>query len=197
MCNLDVLRFAAYVFTDSSKEMIWTSEEGYKYKGKYPDVYTGIELLQLFIENGDTAFPSCCLIFIKRETVELNNLRFREGIIHEDNLFHWELMSLSERTAVLNKPLYCRRLRNGSITQTPNWINKIRSMCVSAEEADAFIMFHPQIAGETSNWYFVFFINSIISSWFQMTPQMRASIHTKEYLRRAKLIAKNITSING
>ena len=167
--NLDVLKFVAYMFMEPSRELNWTSGGGYKYKGQYPEIYKGIDALQMFIDNGDASYPSCCLIFSKREIIERNNLRFREGIVNEDNLFHWQLMSLSERVAILNEPLYCRRLRAGSITQTYDWLNRNRSMCISVEDADAFIEAHPEIKGLTTDRYVYFFISSMIENWKSMS----------------------------
>lgn len=188
--NLDVLKFAAYTFTEPSRELTWTSEGGYKYKGRYPGVYKGINMLQMFIDNDDTSYPSCCLILTKREVIEKNKLRFCEGIVHEDNLFHFQLMALSERTAILNEPFYCRRYRQGSITKTDDWLNKTRSMCISAGEADAFVTKHPEIMGKTSAWYVVFFINMMRVYWDKMEPKMRLSIESRNYFERVRPIAK-------
>ena len=180
--NLDVLKFVAYMFMEPSRELNWTSGGGYKYKGQYPEIYKGIDALQMFIDNGDASYPSCCLIFSKREIIERNNLRFREGIVNEDNLFHWQLM--------LNEPLYCRRLRAGSITQTYDWLNRNRSMCISVEDADAFIEAHPEIKGLTTDRYVYFFISSMIENWKSMSREQRRSLENKEYFRRIKSIAK-------
>ena len=188
--NLDVLKFAAYTFSEPSRELTWSSVGGYKYKGSYPGVYRGIDLLQMFIDNDDTYYPSCCLIFTKRSVIEKNGLRFYQGIVHEDNLFHFQLMALSERTAILNEPFYCRRYRQGSITKTYDWLNKTRSMCISAGEADAFVTKHPEIMGKTSSWYVVFFINMMREYWEQMDSMMRSSAETRSYFEQVRPIAK-------
>ena len=49
--NLDVLKFAAYIFYDHEKDYQWIRENGYKYSGDYPDVYTGPDILQMFIKS--------------------------------------------------------------------------------------------------------------------------------------------------
>lgn len=189
--DLDVLKFGAYVFEDRSKELKWTTEEGYKYKGEYPGVYEGLDLLGRFIANGDTAFSSCCLIFTKKSMIEKEHLRFCKGIIHEDNLFHWQLLSLSKRVAVLNKPLYCRRYRKGSITQTVDWKNRIRSMCVSAVTGERFLNAHPDIKGEISDWYIMRFIFWMIDDWQKLPLEIRNDSEVKEYYKRVKKIAKS------
>lgn len=167
--NLDVIKFAAYSFEDHFKELSWEHKDGYKYYGLYPDIYRGIDLLNKFIFNNDASFPSCCLIFSKRELIESHSLKFYEGIIHEDNLFHWQLLSLSNRVSVLNLPLYCRRFRSGSITQTPNWIYKNISMSIIIKELDLFINQNPNLGGLASEWYINSFAMVMIDNWQNMT----------------------------
>lgn len=188
--RLDVLKFVAYTFTEPFREFSWTSEGGYKYKGDYPGIYKGLDALQMFIDNDDASYPSCCLIFTKRETIEKNNLRFYEGIIHEDILFHWELLALSERVAILNEPLYCRRYRAGSITQASDRMKRIASLCVSAEAAEEFISLYPQVEGKTTSWYVMFFIHWMRGNWEQMSKKQQNSAESKNYFQRVKPIAK-------
>ena len=137
--NLDVLKFAAYTFTDGSKNYVWEKDNGYMYTGEYLGVYKGPDLIERFISNNDW-YASCCMMLTRKSFIDGSNLRFYEGIIHEDELFSFELVNLAERIAVLNEPLYYRRIRSGSITQKQDWTNTIRSLCICAEEADKFIV---------------------------------------------------------
>lgn len=188
--NLDVLKFVAFTLEELSNELNWNVNSGYKYKGEYLNVYNGMELLGKFIDNDDTGYPSCCLMLIKRATIEKEHLRFYEGIIHEDNLFHWQVMSISERVMVLNEPLYCRRIRNGSITQTIDWMRKNKAMCVTTEEMEAFLIKHPELEGKTSDWYVMSFINAMICNWQNMSPDIKSSQENKQYFDRVRKIAK-------
>lgn len=188
--KLDVLKFFAYTLSGTSKNMTWSYDGGYKYKGQYPNVYTGRDLLAQLISNEDTSCPSCCLIFTRREVIEKNHLRFCEGIIHEDNLFHWQLLSLSERVAVMNKPLYCRRFRKGSITQIINWDNIMRSMVVSARESDCFLTNYPELLDGTGKWHLMFFIKQAIFAWINMSPSERKQEDVKKYVKKLKFISK-------
>lgn len=125
--QLDVLRFSAYTFADHTNEIEWEHEGGYKYLGNYPDVYTGADAMHRFMEYSD-GYVSNCLILIRRDIIQDNHLRYVEGIIHEDNLFHFQVMLLSQRVAVLNEPLYCRRYRNDSITTTLNYKKRLSAL---------------------------------------------------------------------
>lgn len=187
--NLDVLKFSAYTFTDGCEDFAWVSEGGYKYKGCYPGIYRGMDALRMFLVNGDV-FPSCCLIFTRRGTIEKNALRFCEGIIHEDNLFHYQLMALSERAAVCNQPLYYRRVRDGSIMSTPDWRNRHRSWCISIKQADSFAEKHPTILGAISDRYILSFLYMMLDNWDAMPPEIKTSAETRGYLKTIEPILK-------
>lgn len=191
--DLDQLRFVAYTFEDGTKNYMWIrdiAKGGYKYMGDYSGVYKGLDFYQKTLDNDDY-YPSCCMIFTKRSVIEDNHLRFREGIIHEDHLFNFQLTMLCNKVALLHEPLYYRRYRTGSITQaSPNWMNKNRAMCISAIEADKFIESQPQIKGKTSDWQIEFFINTMLWQWEQMTRKEQNSRESNEYFARVKPLAK-------
>lgn len=185
--NLDVLKFSAYTFTDGCENFLWGRE--YRYKGDYSGVFRGMDALGMFLKNGDVS-PSCCLVFTRRETIETNALRFCEGIIHEDNLFHFQLMALSERTAVCNQPLYYRRVRDGSIMSTPDWRNRHRSWCTIVKEAESFVEKHPTVQGVTSDEYLLSFLYMMLDNWDAMPPEMKTSAETRGYLKAIEPILK-------
>lgn len=55
------------------------------------------------------------LYLVRRELIEKNNLRFIEGIIHEDEAFTLQLINLSSRHGFIDIAFFKRRLRNNSI----------------------------------------------------------------------------------
>ena len=186
--QLDVLKFVAYSFSDEESEPEWSDD--YKYKGIYDGVYSGQEILQLFIDNGDTGYPNCGLIFTKREIIEANHLRFERGIIHEDNLFHWKLLALSQRVAVYNQTLHCRRYRPGSIVTTPNYEKKLWSMYRSAVEAEHFLMQHVDLDGETTDYYINFYIDQFIGAWKQTGRERQRRDDIRGYVDELKPISR-------
>ena len=70
--------------------------------------------------NTDDYRPSACLQFISRRHFEEQQLSFREGIIHEDNLFTFQSLLTAARAAHTPQALYMRRVREGSITTRTN-----------------------------------------------------------------------------
>ena len=65
------------------------------------------------------AFVSVVLRTYKREFLQKYQLRFKEGIFHEDNLFTPIVLFYAEKTRTLSKTLYNYRIRSGSTMTTP------------------------------------------------------------------------------
>ena len=68
---------------------------------------------------------SVCLQFIKKEFYIKNGLSFYPGIIHEDNLFSFIAILLSNRTIHINKNYYYRRVHSNSIMTNPNSVKNV------------------------------------------------------------------------
>lgn len=186
--RLDVLKFSAYCFVEPSKEMTWTHERGYRYSGSYPGVYDGQTALRMFIDNDDN-YPNCGLFLTRRDVIAGNRLSYCEGIIHEDVLFHYELLSVSARVAILNKPLHCKRSREGSITTASNQIERMRSFCIGAEKANQFGLEHG-LAGQINDWYVCFFVELFVQCWGKMDSKSRRLPEVKECRVRIMGIAR-------
>ena len=68
----------------------------------------------------DFAFVCVVLRIYKREFLLKNNLLFKEGIFHEDNLFTPIMCYYAEKVRTINDCLYDYRVRANSITTTVN-----------------------------------------------------------------------------
>lgn len=188
--DLDLLKFVSYVFEDGNTDYKWQRENGYMYLGEYPDIYTGLEFYQRIIEYNDY-YPSCCLMLTKKKIIDENGLSFFEGIIHEDDLFCFELTVLSQRVALMHEPLYYRRIRQGSITQNSQRINNIRSFCLSAEKTDRFLNDHPQTWRNVGSWQMAYYISTMLGHRELMTRKERYSKEVRSYFERVRpFIAK-------
>lgn len=71
--------------------------------------------------------------FYKREFLIKNNLKFKEGIYHEDVLFSFEAFIKSERVRFYNYPFYLYRQRENSITKNMNIKNYIDKKIILLE----------------------------------------------------------------
>ena len=59
--------------------------------------------------------PSVGLQIFKREFLERNHLRFQEHLLHEDEIFSLESITLADKVAYIDFPYYGRRVRENSI----------------------------------------------------------------------------------
>lgn len=114
--TLDELFYCAESFYENKeleeKQAVYA--DYYTRKGEYLGVKTGQEMFVLMEEYKEFK-PSVCLQLFRRGFIEEYGLRFKEGIIHEDNLFTIESMALSKRCLVIKDKLYMRRVREDSI----------------------------------------------------------------------------------
>jgi len=123
--QLDELFYTADSFYDSIDVLkeYPSYHRYYKRKGFYPSVESGQNLFIKMKKNKDFK-PSACLQMLNRIFLEENQIKFYEGIIHEDNLFTLQCISLAKRTKFIDEPLYMRRVREGSImTAEKGWKN--------------------------------------------------------------------------
>lgn len=138
--ELDNIYFNAETFFDS-KEL--EEKEGgysnyYKRQGTYEGVYMGAELGEKIMRNGDF-IPSACLQMPRREMLLKHQLRFYEGIIHEDNLFTIQSMILEGKVMFIDKCYYRRRMRADSIITTPKGVRNALGYYICMRELGIFI----------------------------------------------------------
>ena len=136
---LDDLFFGAEAFLDSDSNQERLKDEWNKYrhyyerKGKYTNSTKGQTLFTEFVNNNDFK-PSACLQLLRREFLQNNKLRFREGIIHEDNLFTMQCLLFAEHASFLNLNLYFRRIHQNSIMTTKQGFSNTYGYYISAME---------------------------------------------------------------
>jgi glycosyltransferase involved in cell wall biosynthesis len=97
----------ALEFKYSHKKTMY--DRSHDYKG----IHKGDELFAAMINNDDY-IVSPCLQFFEQKYLCDNNIEFKEGIIHEDNLFSMQALLLCERVCYLNANLFKRRVRENS-----------------------------------------------------------------------------------
>lgn len=125
--NLDVLCFDAITFYDSQE--LERSNSSYKnyYCNRidYHEVTTGQEILKKFTSNNTYRTP-VQLMAINHNYYKTKGLKFYYGILHEDNLFSFECLNRANKVMYVNKGLYYRRIRAGSIMTTKKTIGNYR-----------------------------------------------------------------------
>lgn len=113
--KVDVVQFDGTSFyeTKELENLFPVYKSYYRRSRAYGGVHSGSELYSMQVENNDFKV-SPCLVFIKKDYMLKNGLAFREGIIHEDNIFALELFLFDSRVFHLKQALFCRRVRENS-----------------------------------------------------------------------------------
>ena len=128
--SADFVFFDGKTFFDSYETNSFVSD--YERKQKYP-ARRGREQLKLLFDNDEyrTAVP---LSFYNRKYLLQNNLFFKEGILHEDELFMLLVFDADGIAAHCHKELYYRRMHTDSIMTTENQEKKYDSLRIIYDE---------------------------------------------------------------
>lgn len=112
--RLDLVLFdASTVREPGVTDETWESFRTYYERSAYVGVRSGPELLGAMRARSEYVV-SPCLYLIRADRLHRSGLRFYPGIVHEDNLFTFELMLGAGRAGHSQNRLYSRRLRPGS-----------------------------------------------------------------------------------
>ncbi len=121
--NLDFVFFDAVSFGDDDHagqcDAKWFD---YHRGGRYPFAQSGPAVLQDMLRN-QIYRCSVCMSLFRRTFLMKNCIRFKEGIIHEDELFSARAYFSAERIKGLAKEFYHRRL-HGESTMTKEFSDK-------------------------------------------------------------------------
>lgn len=120
----DVVFFDGYVFFDECEED--DSVSRYIRKARYPS-RNGREMLWMQLLNEEYRTPVQFML-IKKHYLELHALLFEEGIIHEDELFTFQVYNADGRVAHCHEQLYARRVRPASIMTSSGAMRRYDSM---------------------------------------------------------------------
>ena len=94
------------------------------------------------LEHREVPFVCVWQRCYRREFLEENNLRFREGILHEDNEFTPRACLKSKRVKVIPNVLYNYRIRSGSIMTTRGLRSKESLITIGNELSELFAKEH-------------------------------------------------------
>ncbi|MBP3655155.1 MAG: glycosyltransferase [Clostridia bacterium] len=115
--QLDAVFFDGGVFSnefDVSAAQRFMRLDYYTRRHDYSAVCTGPEYIVRTVGNAEYR-ANACMQMIRREMWLQHNLCFRSGIVHEDNLYTFDILAHAKRVCHINKPYYRRRLRRDSI----------------------------------------------------------------------------------
>lgn len=112
--QLEVQAFAAsFLYESRELEEKFRSNPA-RFKREYPQVMNGRELFIAWMEAWDW-MPSQPRYFYSRSFLESNQIRFIEGMLHEDEAFAFDVLLHVKRMGVTNEEFFIRRFRGDSI----------------------------------------------------------------------------------
>ncbi len=136
--SLDVIYFDGSCFanTEDCESHVELRKTFYCRKQRYDGVYSGARLMAEMLKNEEYRC-SPCLQMINRQYLCQNDLLFREGIIHEDQLWNFKCILSAERAAHLPKQLFRRRYRtNSTMTRAETFADVYGYFCCYMEMKD-------------------------------------------------------------
>lgn len=120
----DVVFFDGYVFFDECEADDDVSR--YIRAARYPS-RNGREMLLRQLANDEYRTP-VQFLFIRKDYLDIHDLRFLEGVIHEDELFTFQVYNADGRIAHCHEQLYARRIRPASIMTSSGTMRRYDSM---------------------------------------------------------------------
>lgn len=133
--HLDSILFDADSFYESEEleKKHASYKESYHRPDIYEDVVTGMQLIETMTKDGQYK-PSACLQMNRTSILTENGILFKEGIIHEDNLFTVQVSMHARRAKHIAKAFYQRRVRGESIMTERTALNSAYGYMISLEE---------------------------------------------------------------
>lgn len=159
--DLDLFMFSASSFTDAEYDGDWTPP---KYIRDINQQISGQTLLKKQLRE-KKFLPTACLYVVKLSNLVDNGLRFPEGVIYEDNYFTYYILALSSNVETTSEVYYLRRVRNGSIMTTVDFLkqfdNYYKIVTSLIEERDRY----SSISKEIESKYFFKLSNNVLDSY--------------------------------
>ena len=114
--QLDLLVFNASVIAEEDVEEKQAQRyEGYYHRDHpYEGIYTGRQLFTLLNENDEYRCVPY-LMFLRKDFLDQNNLKYSMRYYHEDELFAFLVYLHAKKAEFIDDTLYLRRLRSGSV----------------------------------------------------------------------------------
>ena len=130
--RLDMLFFDTHVFGKGiDKRKIDSSKRYYMRSHDYPEIYKGVTLFSL-MNSQQEYLCSACLYISRRLFMKEHDLKFYEGILHEDELFTFQAMIRAKRCGYLAEKFYHRRLHPVSIMSKKKTFDNVKGILIGA-----------------------------------------------------------------
>lgn len=142
--ELDVLYYdgRSIYETEALKKNHPFYETAYEYDADVPDVLTGRDLF-LMMKRDRKYRVSPCLGLYRRKYLMEHQVTFKEGIVHEDNLFSMVTILPAQRVSHVRDQILIRRVREGSTMTVQKNFMHLYGYLVCLQEITRFIQAQP------------------------------------------------------
>jgi glycosyltransferase involved in cell wall biosynthesis len=120
----DLVRFNGKVFYEGDAALVKEGRYDFSSQLDHQKVYDQDDALQ---KNRQTYSASPCLYLVKKSLIDEHDLKFLEGVLHEDEYFTTKLFTLIQTMTYLNRTYYHRRYRVASTMTENTNLHKVRS----------------------------------------------------------------------
>lgn len=148
--DLELVLFEGESFFDKSVDSKKIGNMNYERNRDYDKILNGQDLFIEMVKNKDF-YASPCLQFIKKKVLLENNVYFLEGIIHEDELFSYQVLMESKKVKCIKDKLFYRRIRLNSTITSLNYERSINSLIIVIQKTIEFNKHLEDITVEMGN----------------------------------------------
>lgn len=135
----DLVRFNGKVFYEGDAALVKEGRYDFSSQLDHQEVYKQDDALQ---KNRQTYNASPCLYLVKKTLIDEHDLKFLEGVLHEDEYFTTKLFTLIQTMTYLNRTYYHRRYRVASTMTENTNLHKVRSFDSYLEVFDELEIFY-------------------------------------------------------
>jgi len=185
--NADVVFFDGYVFfTDCEENMDITK---YQRKELYQSE-NGKEILRKLLMKDEyrTAVP---LMLFKTKYLYEHKLLFKEGILHEDELFTFLVYNADGKVSHCHEELYARRVRPASIMTSSGMVRRYESMLQIYMELSELYK-RGKVSGEAGRMYMVRTAKSVLGKFQQLAEEDK-----ERFTEQQRCFQKDVMSHKG
>lgn len=163
----------------------------------WKQIFTGSELFCRMLEENSLLMCCVYLQIVRRDSLLRSGIRFKEGMLHEDNLYSFRLFMAMKSSMVIDKVLYMRRIRQGSITNNPVTIKNLEGLNTVYSEVTELshslnLSYHVR---KYVNQYLRFFFMGIAKNYYVLNKRERKNFFPK-YNAMIKMAKSNNYNYN-
>ncbi len=147
----------------------------------YNRLITGNEVFCTMLANNSGVLYCVWLHLVRRDSLLKYDIRFKNGMLHEDNLYSFYLFMNVKSVIVIDEVLYMRRVREGSITNSRITVRNLEGYNIIYTEITEWL--HKEVVDENVkkyiNQYLRFFFMSIAYNYYKLSKEEKYTFRPK------------------